>query len=964
MSYDRYLALRAAYDRFRYESYEISEAAGDVICRFRYSLEGAACRHDFVHVVRFAGMAGEAGLAGTPDAEGTAAGEGAEGTYGVHSADPLFVHAVFLLGLAEAVSYWKTACPPQFEVVAGALSAEEASFWNKLFTRGLGEFWWLNGIYGQVREDDFIRIASVPGAPAHRTGCCETSGCLVPVGGGKDSVVTLELLKAGGFTDAIDCFLLSARVSSYETAALAGFDGTRQAEAFRVFDPQLFALNREGYLNGHVPYSAILGFTAVAAALLRGRRYIVLSNEGSANEPTVPGTWVNHQYSKSLEFEADFTAYVRRFLTPSVTYFSLLRPWSEARIAEAFARHPIYHPAFRSCNRGSKENRWCCACPKCLFVFLLVAAHAGVPATAAMFGENLLVKPELAPILDELAGFVPVKPFECVGTVAETRWSLDRILADSRLPQDGREWALTARYLSMRGDGPAPAFRLVEPELAGLVPPIFRPLVLAGAASAADRIRARLVGLRIGILGFGMEGKSTLAFLQTLFPQTRFRVADRDGAKLAEAAVCADVFSGGDYAAALADCDLVFKAPGIPWKSIEHLFRPEQVTSQTDLFLSVLGERTIGITGTKGKSTTTALVAAALRSLGHDAVMVGNIGLPALDAVSDDAPGRIYVLELSSHMLETVRHAPRGAIYLNLYEEHLDHYRSFAHYAAAKDNLLRLQGADGFAIAAGNVWDRTTGLGAAPRFRPECGEDGALRLPVGPVCSGQDESVPEPRFSSRLLRGTHNLRNLQTALLAVHLAEAADLAGWRAPHADGSPALPAGPTGTGLAGAPALLDAAIAALNGFPGLPHRLHRVGSVAGITFWNDSISTIPQACIQAVQAVGDVDALIFGGLDRGIDYGELERYLAGAPVPHLIALPDTGHHVLDRMAAAGTLPETVAAHRACDMAEAVAIAFRVVRQGRSCLLSPAAASYGWYRNFEERGMHFETLVRAGRA
>ncbi len=939
MGYERYLALRAAYDRFRYVSYELAEEAGDVLCRFHYLMEGAARSHAFSHGVRFAGMAGTGGIG-----------------------DPLLRHAVFLLGLAEAVSYWKTACPQRFEVAAGCLSPEEAAFWEKLFVRGLGEFWWLNGIYGQEPEDAYIRMSSLPDAPTHQSGCRTTTGCLVPVGGGKDSVVTLELLKGGGHAGETDCFLLSARASSYETAHLAGFDGSRQMEAFRVFDPQLFALNREGYLNGHVPYSAILGFTAVVAALLRGRRYIVLSNEGSANEPTVPGTWVNHQYSKSLEFEADFTAYIRRFLTPSVTYFSLLRPWSEARIAEAFAQYPVYHPAFRSCNRGSKENRWCCACPKCLFVFLLVAAHAGVPATAAMFGENLLDKVSLAPILDELAGFVPVKPFECVGTVAETRWSLDRILADPRLPEAGSAWPLAARYRSLRDGVPAPAFRLVEPELAGLIPPLFRPLVLPAGPTPSDLLRERLAGLRIGILGFGMEGRSTLSCLRGLLPGVRLLVADRDGTKLPDADDITTVFSGEGHAAALAGCDLVFKAPGIPWKTIDHLFRPEQVTSQTDLFLAALGGRTIGITGTKGKSTTTALVTQALRAVGHDAVMVGNIGLPALDAVAADVPGRIYVLELSSHMLETIRHAPRGAIYLNLYEEHLDHYRSFADYGAAKDNLLRLQGADGFSIAAGNVWERTTELGAAPRFRPVCDADGALRLPVFADQDAGTASVPAACFAARLLRGAHNLDNLRTALLAVHLCEAADIAGWSAPLPDGSSAPAAGLSGSGLAGAPALLDAALGALNTFAGLPHRLHRVGEVAGITFWNDSISTIPQALVQAVQAVGDVDALIFGGLDRGIDYGVLEQYLAAGPVPHLIALPDTGHRLMERMRAAGSLPADVTAHVARDMAEAVAIAFRVVRPGRSCLLSPAAASYGWYRNFEERGAHFEALVRAG--
>ncbi len=459
MSLDRFLALRAKFDMFSYESFHISASAGVIECRFNYRIQGRDTLISLEHLVRFKGH-DEPFLAIT---------------------DPLFIHAVFLLGLAEGVSYWKTACPMNFTVCAGALSPEESVFWEKLYTHGFGEFYWLNGIYGHVPDDGYVRIGSSPGAPVHPTGQPDTAGCLVPVGGGKDSVVTLELLKhlpgaSGELTP--ECFLLSARQASYDTAAIAGYGPERRTEAFRVFDPQLFRMNREGFLNGHVPYSAVLGFTAVVAALLRGRRHIVLSNEGSANEPTVPGTWVNHQYSKSLEFETDFSEYIHRFLTPSVTYFSLLRPWSEARIAMEFARCPAYHQAFRSCNKGSRENRWCCSCPKCLFVFILIAAHAGVPATSAMFGKNLLEDAGLIPILDELAGFTPVKPFECVGTAAETRWSLERIHFDASLPPEAPEWALLSRYRELRPDGAASGFRLIEPELALRIPPMFLSLVL------------------------------------------------------------------------------------------------------------------------------------------------------------------------------------------------------------------------------------------------------------------------------------------------------------------------------------------------------------------------------------------------------------------------------------------------------------------------------------------------------
>lgn len=981
MSLDQLLALRRRFEQFVYESHDIRQEPEGIRCVFTYRMQGVDSMIVLEHQVRF-------GF--TPHSPETLT-------------DPLFQRAVFLLGLAEAISYWKTACPHQFLVQAGALAPEEILFWERLYTRGLGEFWYLNGIYGKLSGEEYIRVVPTDTCPVPAVCTQPLSGALIPVGGGKDSVVSLELLRGlGEAPEQSDCFLLSARKAAYDTAVIAGYGPERQVEVFRVFDPHLFVMNQEGYLNGHVPYSAILGFTAVAAALLRGRKYIVLSNEGSANEPTVPGTWVNHQYSKSLEFETDFQAYLRHHLTPAVSYFSLLRPWSEARIAMAFSTFPQYHAAYRSCNRGARENRWCCACPKCLFVFLLVAAHAGVSATTAMFGENLLQKQSLIPTLEELAGFVPVKPFECVGTVAETVWSLNQVLARGDLPVEAREWPLLRHFAQQAPAGEPPAFALVEPELGHFIPYPFRSLVLPAPTAAAERIRARLRGRTIGILGYGLEGKSTLRFLRGLFPGTLFPVADRDPERLRDVPEGTPVTSGASYASALVSCDLVFKAPGIPWKSIDTQFRPEQITSQTDLFLSVLGDRTIGITGTKGKSTTTALLQAALGACGHDTVMVGNMGIPALDAVMTDHPGRVYVCELSSHMLETIRHAPRGAVYLNLYEDHLDHYRSFADYAAAKDNLLRHQAADGFAVLGETVADRALTLGKGVRIPVVLDAAGTLRMPAEPVQSVANvmeahvgaslangteahigvslangteahveaslangtaahagASFSADAFAERLLPGRHNLANIQTAFLTTHVWETLVV---------GRP--------EGIL-APAVKAAVVHALNRFPGLPHRMRLVGVVNDIRFWDDSISTIPEATMLAVEAIGDVDTLIFGGMDRGISYTELAAYLATGQVRNLIGLPDTGHRLLEVLArekkrVPESVPECTMERapkpapaprllRAADMDEAVAMAFEVTAPGRSCLLSPAAASYGWYRNFEERGDHFSRLVQA---
>ena len=454
----------------------------------------------------------------------------------------------------------------------------------------------------------------------------------------------------------------------------------------------------------------------------------------------------------------------------------------------------------------------------------------------------------------------------------------------------------------------------------------------------SDKIREQLAPHCIGILGFGLEGRSTLAFLRWLFPDRTLLVADRDEAEMSrlsgdESSGLVQVFSGADCARGLAGCSLVFKTPGIPWKNIDPLFRPEQMTSQTDLFLSALGGRTIGITGTKGKSTTTALVCAALRACGRDAVMVGNIGLPALDAVVADTPDRLYVYELSSHMLETVHHAPHAAIFLNLYEEHLDHYRSFEGYAAAKENILRLQGPGDFAIIGDQVYSRVSGLGDGMRSRLDITTEGTLMLPPA-TKDGEPVAIPETAFSDRTLLGIHNLRYLQTALLMVRLCGAAET--------------------------PGLLRDAIYALNMFTGLPHRLQLVAAAEGISFYDDSISTIPQACIAAVVSVENVDTLIFGGLDRGIDYTPLSDFLACGPVPNLIALPATGHHMVDLLLETGNLPDSVRTFKAKDMVEAVDIAFQITRPGHACLLSPAAASYGYYRNFEERGDHFSGLVQ----
>ncbi len=168
----------------------------------------------------------------------------------------------------------------------------------------------------------------------------------------------------------------------------------------------------------------MLAFYTLLAACLSGRRYIALSNESSANEPTVQGSDVNHQYSKSVSFESDFRDYVKRQLSDRLSYYSFLRPLSELQIARLFAGHQAYFPVFRSCNAGSKTDSWCGNCPKCLFAFIILSPFIAPETLNGIFGKNLLADANLLPVLKELCGESEVKPFECVGTREEVCMAL------------------------------------------------------------------------------------------------------------------------------------------------------------------------------------------------------------------------------------------------------------------------------------------------------------------------------------------------------------------------------------------------------------------------------------------------------------------------------------------------------------------------------------------------------------
>ena len=247
---------------------------------------------------------------------------------------------------------------------------------------------------------------------------------LVPIGGGKDSVVTLECLRN---EMPVIPLIVNPRGATLNCVKTAGYKENEFIIINRTLDPTMLKLNAEGYLNGHTPFSALLAFISVLVAFGSHSKYIALSNENSANESTVPGTNINHQYSKSIEFEDDFRNYVAANLNDEVQYFSFLRPLSELQIAKLFSQCEAYHPVFRSCNAGSKTDSWCGKCPKCLFTWIILSPFLSREKLTAIFGKDLMADESLRPILEELNGTAAVKPFECVGTVEEVRACLNAV---------------------------------------------------------------------------------------------------------------------------------------------------------------------------------------------------------------------------------------------------------------------------------------------------------------------------------------------------------------------------------------------------------------------------------------------------------------------------------------------------------------------------------------------------------
>lgn len=825
---------------------------------------------------------------------------------------------LFNIGMIELISYWKAFCSKKILIKGWSLTEEQLRFWRKIYFYGLGEFFFLNGI--KTTENDFVEFECAGKRRVEALSFATEDRYIVPIGGGKDSVVSFDVLYGSG--EDIKPFVINMRGATRDCCLQAGVGLEEVLEDRRSIDAHLLELNAQGFLNGHTPFSAMLAFTSLLVAAFSKRRNIALSNENSANESTVIGEKINHQYSKSLEFENDFRAYVSKFVSTDFNYFSFLRPLSELNIARLFAQTDYLH-VFKSCNAGSKQDVWCGNCPKCLFAFIILSPFVEREALCKVFGKNLFEDENLKGYLLQLCGQSAQKPFECVGTIDEVNTALAMRL--KRYPATEKEillktWLelpLAKTFLAMvesyeaKGEG-NPLFALSTSH--NLSAKEFD--ILSNAYQNIKRagLWRMLSKEKIAILGYGREGKASERLLGSLCLSEDLIIADQN-------AQVVEQNSGGQNPNGkthfvflepeeLKDRTLFLKTPGISCKAIPFVEK-EKISSQSDLFLRLFADQTIGISGTKGKSTTSSLIYKMIKDQNPNVILAGNIGIPLFDVMDRVNDKTIIVAELSAHQLQFVRRAPHISVLLNLYEEHLDHFDGFSDYCLSKFNLAVKQSAGDYFVY--NAQDeRIESL--LQTLSPKSKAIGFKK---------EDYVFPEPLY----LKGEHNHLN---ALAALRVAELLGLN----------------------------KEKALQSLHSFEPLAHRLQRVGTFGGVTYYNDSISTIGQATVAALSALKDVDTLILGGKDRGIDYGVLVEELPKFKVRNIAFTGAAGRRMKSLFDSANLHFDTLVSD---DYAEIVAWCAKKTERGKICLLSPAASSYDAFRNFEHRGEVFSSLVRA---
>lgn len=340
--------------------------------------------------------------------------------------DDILNHLFFNFGIVNAISYYKLSLAPTFTIKCGELDYEQKEFFKKLFYNGLGELMYQNKVL--MTYDEFMTIEA-PEPKEKKKFFFDDSfhGNLITVGGGKDSIVTLEALsgmRSDNLCMQFNRDLYPENRAALDSIHLAGYSLESVCNFNLSINKNMLELNKQGFYNGHVPFSGMLAFACAITAYLNNLQYIIVSNEASSNEGNIAGTTINHQYSKSYEFEKDFNNYLQKYLCEKMCYFSLLRCMNEYEIVQKFIKFPSYLKIFRSCNVGTKTNSWCGHCAKCLYVYIMLYPFVAKDQLIEIFGHDLLDDETLGQIFFSLINPDTTKPFECVGTRDEINYTL------------------------------------------------------------------------------------------------------------------------------------------------------------------------------------------------------------------------------------------------------------------------------------------------------------------------------------------------------------------------------------------------------------------------------------------------------------------------------------------------------------------------------------------------------------
>lgn len=767
---------------------------------------------------------------------------------------------IFNLGLIEMFSYWKATCSPIIKISAGSLKDWQKEWWKNLLKDGMGQYYYENKI--DFNKSDFIKIETnksiffpeIAGAG---------NGSLVAISGGKDSTVTADIFKKKNLQKTSGFIVHSIRRSkaALRIAKNVGVDELIEVE--RTVDPKLFKLNEQGFINGHTPIVANFSFLAILCAYIFGYEEVVFSNERSSNEgnTTYLGLEINHQYDKSCNFEKKFREYNKKYLS-LINYYSFLRPLYELQTMKIFAKMEKYFKDFRSCNVGSKTDSWCGNCPKCLTIFVGLYPFTKKENLLNIFRENLLEKGSLKPLIKAMLGETGEKPLECIGTIEETKMAF---------------------YLSTQKLGKYSGNILSGWDKNNFVP-------------AEKQQWLKEAYENILILGFAREGKSVYKYLRKKFPDKAIEVWDQknvDGA--IKVGNWKEINNWDKF-------DVMVKSAGIPLKNLPEKIYPK-LTSETQIFFDECPGQIIGVTGTKGKSTTAALIYQVLKTAGKKTVLVGNIGKPALNFLDEVDKETIVVFELSSHQLQTLNKSPKVAVLLNLYPEHLDFYLDFNDYAKAKRNITKFQTKKDYFIFNKNYPLETK----------------AIKIPF-------DKDVV---VESKLL-GEHNLYNVSAAKKVADIYKISD----------------------------GIFKKAV---SNFKPLEHRLEFVGGFKGIKFYNDSLATIPEATISAIETLSNnIDTILLGGFDRGVDFTLLARKILNTNIKNLILFPTTGEKIWKKiMEIDPTAVKKFKSIKVQSMEEAVEASYKFTTPGKIVLLSCASTSFNLFKDYADRGNQFKEWV-----